>query len=305
MSRAGPRKEPSVELSKSDRARISTFVIKKLALEEWPIIDVTLQQFGLPTTHSGGNGAQWYVMEALNDADDQTLAEIGTYLGLDLPLSAPGPSPTRDVRQEGFDLFISHIAEHKQLAGDLQRALAKFGISAFVAHEDIEPTEEWMDVIQDNLGSCDALVALLHPGFHASKWTDQEIGSVMGRGKPVFAVKMGEDPYGFIARFQAFNGYQKSATEIAAAIVKKLISNPASRTAVARGIVKAFVESPNFSESTRLIECVEALQYWDGEMLAMLEHGLEKNFQLHGERYHHVPARTEAVIDKWTKNKPR
>ena len=30
--------------------------------------------------------------------------------------------------------------------------------------------------IETVLATCDALVALLHDKFHASKWTDQEIG---------------------------------------------------------------------------------------------------------------------------------
>jgi len=37
----------------------------------------------------------------------------------------------------------------------------------------------------------------------------------MGRGFPTFAVRFGEDPYGFIGRFQAFNGTAKQAIVLA------------------------------------------------------------------------------------------
>jgi hypothetical protein len=51
--------------------------------------------------------------------------------------------------------------------------LRSFGVSAFVAHENIEPTK-WQDEIEKALLSMNALAAILMPGFHESKWTDQE-----------------------------------------------------------------------------------------------------------------------------------
>jgi nucleoside 2-deoxyribosyltransferase len=56
----------------------------------------------------------------------------------------------------------------------------------------IEPTKEWQNEIEAALSTCDALVALLHPGFHVSMWTDQEIGYAMGRGIPVYSVGFGQ-----------------------------------------------------------------------------------------------------------------
>ena len=72
--------------------------------------------------------------------------------------------------------------------------------------------------IETALATCDALVALLLENFHASNWTDQEIGFAMGRGVPVYSVRFGQDPYGFIGRFQTFNGNQK----VAAALSREL-----------------------------------------------------------------------------------
>jgi hypothetical protein len=103
-------------------------------------------------------------------------------------------------------LFISHLAKHREEAGRLQESLREDGICSFVAHNDIEPTLEWQAEIEKALATCDAMVALLREGFHASKWTDQEIGYAMGRDRQVIAVKLGEDPYGFIGRFQAISG---------------------------------------------------------------------------------------------------
>jgi nucleoside 2-deoxyribosyltransferase len=71
-----------------------------------------------------------------------------------------------------------------------------------VAHSDIEPTAEWQTQIQTALATCDAFIALLHPDFQASDWTDQEVGFSMGRGVPTFAVRLGQVPYSFMGAFK-------------------------------------------------------------------------------------------------------
>lgn len=107
----------------------------------------------------------------------------------------------------GFKLFLSHKSSIKSKAAELKRELAAWGISCFVAHDDIHPTKEWQDEIESALFSMDALIALMDNEFHASYWTDQEIGCAFGRGVPIVAVKieMDADPYGFIGKFQALS----------------------------------------------------------------------------------------------------
>ena len=104
-----------------------------------------------------------------------------------------------------YRVFLSHKAEVKKEAADIKRRLAPFGIASFVAHEDIEPTKEWQDEIENALASMDAFVALMTPSFHDSLWTDQEVGFAIGRGVPIVAAKLGRDPYGFIGKFQALS----------------------------------------------------------------------------------------------------
>lgn len=99
--------------------------------------------------------------------------------------------------------FISHLAKKKEVATALKNQLGAFGVSCFVAHEDIEPTQTWQDQIEDALMSMDCLIALLSEGFHESKWTDQEIGYACARGVKVIPVMQGFPPYGFIGKIQA------------------------------------------------------------------------------------------------------
>jgi hypothetical protein len=122
---------------------------------------------------------------------------------------------------EGYRVFLSHKAEVKKQAAELKERLRPYGISCFVAHQDIHPTKEWQDEIETALASMDALVALLTEGFHDSLWTDREVGFAFGCGVPIVAVRLGKDPYGFIGKFQALScGWDVAPFEIARILVK-------------------------------------------------------------------------------------
>lgn len=74
-----------------------------------------------------------------------------------------------------FRLFVSHLTEHGSYVEKLKMSLRPFHVSTFVAHIDITPTREWEDEIRLALRTADALVALLHEGFHGSPWTTRKL----------------------------------------------------------------------------------------------------------------------------------
>ena len=51
----------------------------------------------------------------------------------------------------------------------------------------------------------DILIALITRNFKNSEWTNQEIGYALGRKVPVVSVRIEEEPYGFIAKYQAID----------------------------------------------------------------------------------------------------
>lgn len=104
---------------------------------------------------------------------------------------------------EGIDVFISHSYEDRALAKTIKEELAKYGVKAFIAHEDIDPTVEWQDAILQALKNCKALIALLTHNFEKSKWTDQETGIAVAFDKFIVPISIELVPYGFIGRFQA------------------------------------------------------------------------------------------------------
>ncbi len=116
-------------------------------------------------------------------------------------------------------VFVSHLSLEKQKATRLREALAPYGINAFVAHEDIEPTLEWQVQIERALHSMELFISIHTPGFKDSFWAQQEIGFAIAKGVKIIAVRMGEDPKGFISKHQALSRGEKTAEKLASEIV--------------------------------------------------------------------------------------
>jgi hypothetical protein len=119
-------------------------------------------------------------------------------------------------------VFLSHKAEVKREVAQVKEQLSYFGLSCFVAHEDIHPTTEWQDEIENALSTMDAFVALMTDNFHESDWTDQEVGYAFARGIPIVAARLGRNPYGFIGKFQGLaTRWQTAGTDIAKILIKQ------------------------------------------------------------------------------------
>jgi nucleoside 2-deoxyribosyltransferase len=233
----------------------------------------------------------------IEDAPDQTLVDLAQHVGYQFEQSTSLRVDPPFWRKGMLRVFVSHLATYRAFAGELQESLLGFGISAFVAHNDIEPTLEWQLQIETALATCDALVALLHDKFHASNWTDQEIGFTMGRGVPAFAVRFGETPYGFIGRFQAFNGNNKTAEALARELFDAYRKNKQTQQRMAEVLVGLFEESGSFAEAKARIGYLEELDTWEPSFSNRIRGAVENNRQV-SESFG-VPKRVEALLEKW------
>lgn len=145
---------------------------------------------------------------------------------LDSGLLATGNRQVSETAQDriwphdGFRLFLSHKSEYKKETGILKEKLNHFGITCFVAHEDIHPSQAWQDEIENALTTMDGFVALMTPDFNESKWTDQEVGFAFARGVPRIAVMLGKKPYGFMGKFQGLkSSWDDAAGDIAGVLI--------------------------------------------------------------------------------------
>jgi len=179
-----------------------------------------------------------------------------------------------------FRLFLSHVATHKEVAHVLKQDLEYLHISCFVAHEDIEPTREWQDEIEESLRTMDALAALLSPDFHKSKWTDQEVGFAFGTERLIIPLRLGLDPYGFIAKYQGFQLTPPPNFTIAQAIAKILARDGRTSIPFARAVVKGLEGAGSFNTSKRCLSLLEDCAVLDEELLQRVEASIQNNYEV-------------------------
>ncbi len=269
-------------LKPGQRTTLAKEISARLASEEWAIIDLTLQNFSLPTEDQWQGSKLQYIIEHVKQADDEILVDLAKHLSFEIEHEEKSRIEPAFWQKDMFRLFISHLSSEKKFVAEVQEALLGFGISGFVAHEDIEPNTEWQSQIETALATCDALVAFLHPGFHESLWTDQEIGFAMGRGVPVFAVGVGAVPYGFIGKFQAFKGANRTPLQLARDLFDGYRRNKRSQAKIASVIVGLFEESHSFAAATTRIKYLEELEYWEPAFSRRIKMAAKVNGQISG-----------------------
>lgn len=195
--------------------------------------DTLVVQLGLTKKPDRWSGLEDYMKKTLSGCTDEQLLGLAEELAIDTDaISASVADPPAIWRDgSGFRLFISHISQKKAEAHRLREALSSFGISGFVAHDDIEPTADWQREIERALKTADAFLAIVAEGFSQSPWTQQEIGFALARRVKVMTFKLDgkEDPKGFIARAQSLARDGRNAQQIAQLINDLLLADVATR----------------------------------------------------------------------------
>ena len=283
-------------LTPSQRITLLREISDRLGREDYNLIDTTLRQFSLPWSDQWEGTKEGYVLNMTEAASDEQLVDLASHVGYRFEMASPATEPSF-WRKGMLRLFVSHLAKYKQYAGELQDALLSYGISAFVAHNDIEPTSEWQTQIETALATCEAFIALLHPKFHHSNWTDQEVGFAMGRGLSVYAVDFGQVPYGFIGRFQAFKGADVFPSELAQELFESYRKNKRTERRMAEVLISLFQDSGSFAEAKARIGYLEELQIWDPSYSTRIQSALESNSQISSAW--EVPDRVQSLIRKW------
>lgn len=158
-----------------------------------------------------------YARSALSKADIGKVLNIASGLGL-RNMAADRDQITGPRiwdNEDSIRIFISHLAIEKSKATRLRDALKPFGVLAFVAHEDIEPTLEWQVQIERALHHMEVFISLHTKGFCNSVWTQQEVGFAVAKDTKIIPVRWHEDPVGFISKYQALSRGNKTAEQLA------------------------------------------------------------------------------------------
>jgi hypothetical protein len=175
---------------------------------------------------------------------------------------------------------------------ELARELDRFAFSCFVAHDAIEPSRQWQEVIELALGTCDVLVAYVTSDFSESRWTDQEVGWALGREIIVIPAKAGQDPYGFFGAYQAVPVPQGQSPRDTAIAITRAIALAVFRTQrreasrlldrMTDTVVGAFCRSSSFEATRRRYELLTLIpkRAWKEVHFAQLEEATQENSQI-------------------------
>lgn len=103
------------------------------------------------------------------------------------------------------NIFISYQTEDKAAAGTIKRILESVGCTCFLAHEDIEVSEEWRVRILEELDKVDIFISLLSANYYKSPWCVQESGiAAYRRNLTIIPLSIdGSVPQGFFSHIQS------------------------------------------------------------------------------------------------------
>ena len=153
----------------------------------------------------------------------------------------------------------------------MKNELSRWGVSAFLAHEDIEPSREWMQEVEAGLDTMEVLAAVVEPGFKESDWCAQEVGFALGRKVDIIPLRAGLDPFGFFGKFQGIQIKGKYPRDVANEIVLLLLKKPKHRDRLLQCMGTAF----SLQQSQQKTEAFELLDSWsvvtDPQIRVLLE----------------------------------
>lgn len=178
-----------------------------------------------------------------------------------------------DAFREGtVKVFASYSTLNKEVVGRLKQELEGFGLSVFLAHEDIDPCEEWEQVIIEKLNECDALMALLTEDYKKSDWADQEVGMAVMKGKKIIPVQVDLVPYGFIKKYQALKMAPEriphNIPEVALNVFKAIQRDERLKDNLLNSFIKAFGKSWSFEDAAAKSELLFTFEGFTDEQIS-------------------------------------
>lgn len=272
-------------LKATDRMRLIENVLGELLDMDWMTADTILVGFGLDSIGypSGLSSTDELlaVRSSIMAASDATLLELSRYLKVE---AVDGLASTyEDIWEPEFvRVFLSHLAAHKTFVSAVAEELRDYGLHGFVAHESIEPDRAWQREIERALRSANVFVGLVHEGFRASCWTQQEVGWAYGQRLPMMMIRLGEDPQGFPASIQSRSMRDDPALKVAAAIAAWVSQRPGLGNRIGDALIAALAKASSYYEGRDRFLRIESLGRLTDAQLDELEGVFLGNSQLYG-----------------------
>jgi hypothetical protein len=102
-------------------------------------------------------------------------------------------------------IFLSYSTIDKHTAATIKYYFERLGYDVFLAHNDLEPSQIWIDEILKHLDTCDIFLPFLTENSRNSTWVNQEIGIGFTKNKVIIPFTVNCVPWGFISHIQAYS----------------------------------------------------------------------------------------------------
>ena len=216
-----------------------------------------------------------FELEDMNDPDYQESVPMKREI-------QPDPDTLSFWKSGQIRLFISHRDKHKKQAKILANELGKYGISAFVAHDTIQPMTTWQEEIMKGLQTMEVMLAFITDGFADSWWTNQEVGFALGRDIPIIPLKLqGQDPTGFIGNKQALRGSLENPAASISEIYKLMIESIGEERCK-NVLIGKFLTSHTWKRTEELFKLIEeSVSSLSDSEADKIIHGFSENSQLY------------------------
>ena len=102
-------------------------------------------------------------------------------------------------------IFVSHEHSDANELKKLKEQMAHYDVDLFLAHDDIQPGNQWNEVLKKELRDCNAILHIGNQSSKESSFCDQELGFALGLGKDIIPVLTDkrDSPWGFISDLHA------------------------------------------------------------------------------------------------------
>ena len=178
-----------------------------------------------------------------------------------------------------MNIFLSYSTNDKKLAHTLKEGLEFYGVEAFLAHDDIKPTEEWQDRILEELNSSQVFIPLLTKDFLQSLWTDQETGIAIAKEQLIIPLKVTKDPHGFVSRYQALK-LKADAKKTCSEIVHLIADKPSLGHDMRNLIIELFGESWSYANAAKNAEILDSFSGYTPAQLKKIMRYIVENSQI-------------------------
>jgi len=265
---------------------ISKYILESFSQGDWMLKIINDHPRLFRSLYNGDDDYDYCVAEVLDTiftTDSSLISDIINHFDIDLWYQQKEPEKYHRVfaghstasaefwKEDYLKVFISHLSSNRERMSAMKANLARWGISAFIAHEDIEASKEWRDEVEAGLATMEVLVAVVEPGFKESDWCTQEVGYALGRNVDIIPLRAGLDPFGFFGKYQGIQIKGKYPEDVASEIVQTIFKKPKHRNKLLQCITTAFgiLES---SQKTKLIKLFDSWSIATDEQLkALLE----------------------------------